>query len=84
MDGSYVANRGVWEPGGPLGYLSQISAATYAKYGLYPYPGTGPAGYNFSIPGNPCLPGNDCDRALLSLPLNNPAVVAKLGIGWAQ
>jgi hypothetical protein len=79
LDGSYVANRGVWEPGGPLGYLSQISAATYAKYGLYPYPGTGPAGYNFSIPGNPCVPGNDCDRALLSLPLNNPAVVAKLG-----
>ncbi len=24
------------------------------------------------------MPGNDCDRALLSLPLTNPAVVAKM------
>ncbi len=78
VEAAYVGNRGVWEPGGPLGYLSQISPATYAKYGLYPYPGTGPAGYNFSIPGNACQPGNDCARALLSLPLTNSAVVNEL------
>jgi hypothetical protein len=84
VDASYVGNRGVWEEGpfgttsGPLNYLSQVSPAKFAKYGLYPYPGTGPAGYNFSIPGNPCVPGNDCARALLSLPLNNPAVVSEL------
>jgi hypothetical protein len=78
VDASYVGNRGVWEPNGPLGYLSQIPASTYAKYGLYPYPGTGPAGYNFSIPGNSCQPGNDCARALLSLPLTNSAVVNEL------
>jgi hypothetical protein len=77
MEAAYVANRGAWLSG-PLGYYSQISPATYASIGIYPYPGTGPAGYNFSIAGNPCTPGNDCARALLSLPLNNPAVVAVL------
>jgi hypothetical protein len=78
VEAAYVGNRGVWEPNGPLGYLSQIPASTFAKYGLYPYPGTGPAGYNFSIPGNSCQPGNDCARALLSLPLTNSAVVSEL------
>ncbi len=34
----------------PLGFLSQTSAAEYAKYGLYPYPGTGPAGYEQRSP----------------------------------
>ena len=46
IEASYVGNRAAWVPGGPLGFLSQISAATYAKYGLYPYPGSGPAGTN--------------------------------------
>jgi hypothetical protein len=78
VDASYIGNRGVWEPGGPLGYESQISAANYAKYGLYPYPGTGPAGYSYAPAGVTCQAGNDCDRALLSLPLTNPAVVAKM------
>jgi hypothetical protein len=78
VDASYIGNRGVWEPGGPLGYESQISPATFAQYGLYPYPGSGPAGYNFSIPGNSCVPGNDCARALLSLPLTNQYVIAQL------
>jgi hypothetical protein len=36
VDASYIGNRGVWLPGGPLGYESQISPATFAKYGLYP------------------------------------------------
>src|SRR6185312_2779281 len=78
VDASYVANRGVWEPGGPLGYLSQISPATFASFGLYPYPGSGPAGYNYAPAGINCQAGNDCDRALLTQPLTNPAVQAKL------
>jgi hypothetical protein len=84
VEGAFVGNIGVWEQGaafatsGPLAFLSQISPAKFAKLGLYPYPGTGPAGYNYSIPGNSCLAGNDCDRALLSLPLNNANVVAKM------
>jgi Carboxypeptidase regulatory-like domain len=78
MEAAYVANRGVWLSGGPLGYFSQISPATYASIGLYPYPGTGPSGYNFAIPGNPCTPGNDCARALLAMPLNSAPVVAQL------
>jgi len=84
VEGAYIGNRGVWEQGpfgsttGPLAYESQISPATFAKYGLYPYPGTGPSGYNYAPAGVSCAPGNDCDRALLSLPLTNPAVVAKM------
>ena len=54
---------------GPLGFLSQISADQYAKYGLYPYPGTGPAGYN-----------NDADRALLLEPVTSSAVIARVGM----
>ena len=46
MEASYVGNRAVWIPDAASGFLSQISAAEYAKYGLYPYPGTGPAGTN--------------------------------------
>ncbi len=78
MEAAYVANRGAWLSGGPLGYFSQISPATYASIGVYPYPGTGPAGYNFSIPGNSCTPGNDCARALLAMPLTSAPVVAAL------
>jgi hypothetical protein len=89
VEASFVANRQVWVPiggiaSGPLGYLNQIPASTYAKYGLYPYPGTGPAGYAYSAPGLVCNPGNDCDRALLSQPVSAPAVMAKMaaaGIG---
>ncbi len=74
MEASYVGNRAVWIAG-PLGFLSQISAAEYAKYGLYPIPGTGPAGYD-----------NDNDRKLLSQPLTSTAVIQRLasvGIGSA-
>lgn len=93
VEAAWVGNVGVWEQGatyaasGPLGFLSQISPAKFAQYGLYPYPGTGPSGYNYEIPGDTqnangtwsiCVPGNDCDRALLNLPITNPAVVAKM------
>jgi hypothetical protein len=67
MEASYVANRAVWL-NGPYGFLSQLSAAAYAKYGLYPYPGTGPAGYN-----------NLNDRNLLLQPPTSQQVVARLG-----
>jgi len=92
VEASWVGNRGVWEQGatfatsGPYGYLSQMSPADYAAYGLYPYPGSGPAGYSYAPAGNTnpdgsfkfCTPGNDCDRYLLSQPLSNTSVQAKL------
>ena len=71
MEASYVANRAVWINqfgAAPKAFLSQISAADFAKLGLYPYPGTGPAGYN-----------NDADRALLLQPPTSAAVVSRLG-----
>ena len=48
------------------GTINHIPASAYAALGLYPYPGTGPAGYNFAPAGLSCTPGNDCARALLS------------------
>ena len=75
VEATYVANRAAWiqQLGGPLGFFSQISPATYAKYGFYPYPGTGPAGYN-----------NNADRILLADPISSTAVQQALtakGIG---
>jgi hypothetical protein len=67
MEASYVGNRAVWVPGGPLGYQSQISPATYAKFGLYPYPGTGPAGTN-----------NLNDYLLTTQPISSSAVIQRL------
>ena len=69
MEATYVGNRAAWvqQAGGPLGFLSQISPAQYAQYGLYPYPGTGPAGYN-----------NNNDRVLLADPISSTAVTQAL------
>jgi hypothetical protein len=36
IEGSYVGNRGVWWTG-PLGYVNQVSPATFAKFGLDPF-----------------------------------------------
>src|SRR6185437_7002710 len=77
VEADYVANRTAWL-GGSLGELSQIPPSTYAALGLYPYPGSGPAGYNYKPAGVNCVAGNDCDRALLSQPLSSAAVIAKL------
>lgn len=89
VEASYVGNRAAWIqglPGGPLGFLSQLSASSFAQYGLYPYPGTGPAGYSYKPAGLNCVAGNDCDRALLTQALGSPAVQAKLAsvglAGW--
>ncbi len=37
IEATYVANRGVWWSGGPLGYLNQVGPSTFAQYGLSPY-----------------------------------------------
>jgi len=66
IDASYVANRAVWLQGsGPVGFLSQTSPQEYAAYGLYPYPGTGPSGYN-----------NLADYQLTLQPLNSAQVAS--------
>jgi Carboxypeptidase regulatory-like domain len=58
----YIGNHAVWIPGG-YGRLSQLSPQLLASYGLYPIPGTGPAGHN-----------NEADRALLGDQLSSTAV----------
>jgi hypothetical protein len=80
MEASYVGNRAVWLGGqaaGPLGSVdgtgvnssgtAQISQQAYAAFGLYPYPGTGPAGTN-----------NYADYLLTLQPLNSAAVQSRL------
>lgn len=74
---AFVGNRAAWLGFGPLGTVAgtginsngtaQISPATYAEFGLYPYPGTGPAGYN-----------NYADYLLTLQPLNSAGVQARL------
>jgi hypothetical protein len=79
MEASYVANRAAWLAGFlGGGTLNHVSPAEYAQYGLYPYPGTGPAGYNFAPAGVSCVPGNDCARAILSQPISSTAVIQTL------
>jgi hypothetical protein len=80
VEASYVANRAVWVQSTALagGTLNHVSPSEYAAFGLYPYPGTGPAGYNFAPAGISCTPGNDCARAILSQPLSSTAVIQTL------
>ena len=78
VEASWVGNHAIWLTNGRPDFLSQISPAAFAKFGLYPYAGSGPAGYNYKPAGINCVAGNDCDRALLNLPLNSAAVQAKL------
>src|SRR6185312_15400195 len=76
VEASYVANRAVWLAGS-LGRLSQISPQTYAQYGFYPYPGTGPC----SSGGGVCAStsyDNYTDRGLITQSLNSAAVVNHL------
>jgi hypothetical protein len=77
MEASYVGNRVVWLPTGPLGFFSQISPAKYAQFGLYPYPGTGPCSTGAGVCASSTYNNNN-DRALLSLPLSSASVVQKL------
>lgn len=74
---AYVGNRASYLGFGPLGTVAgtgvnssgvaQIPASTYAQFGLYPYPGTGPAGYN-----------NYADYLLTTQPLGSTAVQQRL------
>jgi len=78
VEASYVANRAAWLQGptggtGPLGFLSQTSPQTYAHYGLYPYPGTGPCTSGGGVCQNTSY-NNDADRNLLTQPLSSAAV----------
>jgi hypothetical protein len=66
MEASFVGNHSAWTGGG-LGFLSQLSPTYLAQWGLYPIPGTGPAGYN-----------NENDRLLLTEALSSSAVQQKL------
>jgi hypothetical protein len=64
VEASYVGSRGVWWSGigqRNLGLLNQVSAATFAAYGLAPYT-------------------NAADNALLSKPISDPAVIARVGV----
>ncbi len=73
VEASYVANRAVWLAGS-LGRLSQIGPDTYAQYGLYPYPGTGPC----STGGGVCSSStynNNGDRVLLTQSINSTQVI---------
>jgi hypothetical protein len=68
-----VGNRAAWLQGFNTGYLSQISPQTYASYGLYPYPGTGPC----SSGGGVCPSStynNYADYQLTLQPLNSANV----------
>jgi len=78
IEASYVANRAAWLQGptggtGPLGLLSQISPQTYAQYGLFPYPGTGPCTSGGGVCASTTY-NNDADRNLLTQPLNSASV----------
>ena len=63
MEATYIGNRAAWIGGGSLGRLSQLSPQLLGSYGLYPIPGTGPAGYN-----------NENARALLADPISSTLV----------
>jgi hypothetical protein len=84
LEASYVANRSAWNAGFlGGGTINHIPPSAYAALGLYPIPGTAPAGYNFAPSGISCTPGTDCARAILSQPLNTTPVIqtlAKAGI----
>jgi hypothetical protein len=79
LEAAYVANRDVWLNGtvaGTPGFLSQLSPGVFAQYGLFPYPGSGPAGYTSAQ--------NYADYQLLTQPINSAAVMARMkaaGVG---
>ncbi|HEY7391964.1 MAG TPA: TonB-dependent receptor [Bryobacteraceae bacterium] len=78
LEASYVANRAVWLQGFTTGFLSETSQQQYARFGLYPYPGTGPC----SSGGGVCPSttyNNYADYLLTLQPLNSAAVINGLG-----
>jgi hypothetical protein len=77
VEASYVANRGVWLPSGPLGFLSQISPQKYASYHLYPYPGTGPCSSGSGVCASSSY-NNYADFLLTTQPISSPAVISTM------
>jgi len=87
MEASYVGNRAVWLGNGPLGTIggtgvnssgsAQISEQTYADYGFYPYPGTGPCSGGTGVCKSTSY-NNYADYLLTLQPLNSGAVQARL------
>jgi hypothetical protein len=73
LEASYVANRVAWLAG-PLGYLSQISPAQYAAFGLYPYPGTGPCASGSGVCASTVYNNNN-DRVLLTQAISSTSVI---------
>ncbi len=84
VEAAYVANIGVWEQAAafgqpsPLGFFSQVSPSVFAKFGLYPYPGTGPCTSGGGVCSSTSY-NNDGDRALLAQPLTSTAVISRVG-----
>ena len=76
VEASYVGNRAAWLSG-PLGMLSQTSPQTYAQYGFYPYPGTGPCTSGGGVCASTTYNNNN-DRNLLTQPLSSVAVQTAL------
>jgi hypothetical protein len=80
---SYVANRDAWL-GGSLGFLNQISPTQYARFGLYPYPGTGPCAAGIGTVCASTTYNNYIDFQLLSQAINTTSVMQKMsaaGVG---
>jgi hypothetical protein len=87
MEAYYVGNRAVWLGSGPLGSVAgtgpnststaQISAQTYAAYGFYPYPGTGPCSSGTGVCASSSY-NNYSDYLLTTQPLNSTPVQQKL------
>ena len=81
-EADYVGNRIAWLPG-PLGFLNQTSSSQYARYGLYPYPGTGPCSTGGGVCSNANY-DNYSDYLLLSQPISATSVkqrMSALGLG---
>jgi hypothetical protein len=77
VDVSYVGNRAVWLPAGPLGFLSQTSPQEYAAFHLYPYPGTGPCSNGGGVCKNSNYDNYD-DYLLLQQPISSPQVISTM------
>ncbi len=80
LEAEYVGNRSAWL-GGFLGYLDNSNHTQWSSLealGIYPLPGTAPAGYNFAPSGLSCTAGVDCARAILGQQISSTAVIQTL------
>jgi hypothetical protein len=77
IDASFVGNHAAWLPGG-LGFLSELSAPDYARYGVFPIPGTGPCASNPLTACASTTYNNDADRLLIGQPINSTLVEQRM------